>query len=1230
MAFLKRTELLAAAKANDLATIKSFCSLPSDEAPTEIDINDALIASTQARSINAIEYLCLSGGASQAQVSDALFAICQWNEKLANKYKLISKLCSITAENKPNQAGMDEALAALSTAGEWNFVKMLFETANPPSQKALGELLKKASLRNSQLKSKTQSLRNNELPFDVMKCLFEVSPIPPSQEDVSATLIALCKLQESNKKTWDFISYLCALVGENSPSQEAMNQVLRAAFSSNQSNNKLALIKIICSLDGENAPEQKVVSEILITSARAVQNPNVSLELIELLCEASTNHPLQADIDSAIEAILQSKTKNWKYLNYFCSLKTASKPSQVVIDKVLEAAALALNWTFVKSLCESANPPSQKALGELLKKASLRNLQFKSKSQPLINTELLPYEVLTHLFEKSVNKPRQEDISETLIAICQLQDLNGKKIWDFISYLCLLPQEFKPSQEAITQVLKAAVLFNQSNNKLGLIKTLLLLGPDQKILSQLLIENAGSTRNSYVSLEVIKLLCESSTNLPVQDDIIAAVNAVLKSSVIKWDYLSYFCSLKSPNNLNQAAIDNILNAATQAGNWPFVKTLFESDNPPSQKAVGKVLKIAGMKNQMFMIRNRSVKNTGLPYEVLTHLFESSITQPSQEDVSETLILICKSQEELNDNMNWNYISYLSDLTGDKQPSQEAMNQVLAIAVLFNKLSLVKKIISLPTDNVPTQKIVAQLLIASSKRNSTVSLEVIKILCETTFNKPGQQEVSVALENAWKFKKWNFISYFCSLETDNRPNQDAINNAFVASAKAGQWTLVKNLCLSPNSPTQRFISDVFKKAPLDLIKYIVEISLTKPSQEDVDAILLAIIQINRNWTNPEKLRTISYLCDLTEDFKPSLATIKKVLLAAVLNNELAMVKKLCLLDTDNAPNQEDTEQALAQAISLEMLQCLCELERHSPGPEAINEKLIASASFNLIEVKYLCETKAFNQETINASLLKAASFDCGEIVKYLFELEKYSFEQEIIEEALITITVDGSLETFQLIFEKLDSERQDKNLAWATEHTNNPEITLYLNNKIPLIECAKKEMDLILVIKTNELISSSLESLPQRNVGQNNLLQIATNQSLINKPEQNIVGRSPSSLFVKPKNTEKSELSKNSCFSDSQIKAIEARITELKEEMDGCCFSFFVNTDRKKEKIKGLAELLRIGRNSDLTIEEAILSIRSDKRFPELCSGLIFNRNETLFSNLVASGKQDCEFEQLQY
>ncbi|MBA3536810.1 MAG: hypothetical protein H0T84_09405, partial [Tatlockia sp.] len=91
-----------------------------------------------------------------------------------------------------------------------------------------------------------------------------------------------------------------------------------------------------------------------------------------------------------------------------------------------------------------------------------------------------------------------------------------------------------------------------------------------------------------------------------------------------------------------------------------------------------------------------------------------------------------------------------------------------------------------------------------------------------------------------------------------------------------------------------------------------------------------------------------------------------------------------------------------------------------------------------------------------------------------------------------------------------------------------------------------------------------------------------------------------------------------CFSLDQIAAIEARIAELDIEVNGCFSFLYVNHSRKDEKKAGLYELLRIGREPNMKIAEAIKRIENDDRYPELQTGKLSNRTGKLLDQLKAS------------
>lgn len=1236
MAFLKRNELLLAAKADDLVTIKSFFDAPIDDIPSQNDIKYALKVAIAAESLNTIEYFCLSTTLNQSAISETLISICDMSAK-TEKYELISTLCALTTENKPTQIAIDKAFLTFASAGEWDLLKGLCEPGNPPSQEAVGNLIKRAG-------QKTFS-RNNlssayaELPFEIFTFMFESSSIKPNYKQVNQTLKFLLRSDLNDLKIWAFISYLCYLK-ENKPKQSAIDEILIAAV--RYKNN--ALLKTLCLLkEEENPPSKKAIVDLLNHHCSGAVNDSLPIEDIKILCQETVNQPLQADIDFAIGLVVKSSPVKWDYLDYFCNLKTTNKPKQESIDIVLGAARRAGKWDFVKTLAADAdNPPSQKAIGELLQLAIPKNRSAMNKN--LINTEI-PFEILTYLFETSINKPSKEDVDRTLKGILAYNHYNAQnpKLLKEISYLCALTGENKPSQDVMNQALKTALI----NNKEDLVKQLCLIegenAPEQSVVGNLLIGCAGLNNR----MPVIQLLCETSFNKPTQADVSASVVETIKVSPLKKDYLSYFIHMNTANKPNQDTMDKVLAAAARENDWDFLKFLCGIDNTPSQKAIDNLLKLAGSK-----IRTPSKNRTQtieLPFDVIIHLFEYSIIKPSKEVVSSTLKDILENRD-LKSQQIWEKINYLCALNGDNKPSQDAINKVLSQAVLFNQTDLVKKLCTLEADNAPEQKVIAGTLINSAvNQQIAISLEIIALLCEHSINKPTQTELSAALEAASENKKWAYVSYFSKLETDNKPNQASIDKAVEAAATAGKWELVKTLFSTANFPSQKALGFAMKRAPFEVLESFFETSLIKPETQTVDSTLISLSRAKNLWKDFDKLKNIAYLCALTGENKPSSEIINLTLISAVINSNHAIATQLCLMKSDNAPDQKNIEAALMNATTLDLIQSLCDLPINPPSSEAIDKALLTAVSEQSVEkvqyfckkelgkdainralieasfcdnfsmeiciekkalaiVQSLCESHSPDQEAIDEALKAAASADWLELVNYLCGLEK-SPNAKAIEEAFLN-TVSHRSGIAKNLFEKMNPLSQEKLADTAIKESCNDGMILYLEK----YKAEKKEEK---ARENEDSLSVLKKETPQSLTSVSNLNAGAENKPNSSSPDKSPIKKldpsrytSVNRLFESPKSAG------GSCFSQGQILAIKMRMVELEQEM-GSCFSFFKNTSRKNEKIAGLTELLRISYLPKMTVAEAVTQIENDERFPELRAGRFYNRTGELLDKLLS-------------
>jgi hypothetical protein len=741
----------------------------------------------------------------------------------------------------------------------------------------------------------------------------------------------------------------------------------------------LSIIEELCTLPKHNAPEEKDITKALNDAALAG-----SVKVVKYLCEKGG--ATQEAVTDALIALckyfpnyIYNFSKREEIIRYLCALTTANRPKQ----KGIELAAQEIYrekeynteaWKFFKTLCELPveYAPSQRAVGNVLLDKLNKGID-------------LPYDVLTHLFEKSTNKPEQAHVCAALKNIYTWKKESSSKLiaeksekydseyWEYINYLCDLTGENKPNQETIELIFKMA--FN--SKKVDLLGKLLILekdyAPRRKTVAETLCSHVKYDW-ALNSLDLVKLLCENSINKLTNDDITEALVSILwKKSDNQPLYFEYLWNLTLINKPKPTTIDKIVEAAANVGNWVFVKTLCESkDYPPSGEGVGAVLKI-GIKS--------------LPFDELKYLFETSTAKPNQYDLSTALIFFC-SKVESADSKFWEPINYLLAL---KASTRDATQTVLNLATKFHKDELIRQLCMIEGRNAPSVESIEEVLINLVKEtNDSESFKTIKFLCENSINQPRKLKVSDALKTAlirYSTKK-DYVIYLSSLTTGNRPPQDAIDNVLIRVAESGDWEFVKTLCANKdNPPSQAAIGQLLKRTanlifnptPFDLMTYLFDLSITKPSQVDIDA-TLALLPLN----NPEKVNYISYLCDLKGRTKPSEDAIKKLFTSAVSVGSTGIVEKLALIDGDNELDQALINSTLIDLAdkpdSLNMIKCLCELKAKAPNQGSVNKALLLANSLDA--VRYFCELKTANAPSHEAMLQCLNNNTPVEIANYL--------------------------------------------------------------------------------------------------------------------------------------------------------------------------------------------------------------------------------------------------------
>ncbi|MBA2651940.1 MAG: hypothetical protein H0U73_06730 [Tatlockia sp.] len=544
-----------------------------------------------------------------------------------------------------------------------------------------------------------------------MKYLFEQSNNQPKQSDVdfAIKLILSIKIKDADSSHWAYIEYLCDLKGKNKPSQKAIDKVFEKtqAFRS-----KPELLHKLCTLDG-NAASAKVIGETLVDYVRF----HYSFETIKFFCEKATNKPTSSHVSEALSFALKNFPKNKEHIEYLCSLKGEMKLSPTNFNKVVDAALNEKDWVFVKNLCEN-NELCKKTIKHLLGKI-------------VIGNSLLPFDLMTHVYQKSVTKPSQLDTSVALKTIRKKIEGFDSEHWQYINYLLTLTGDNKPEQDDVNKVLIKAFSFSNEN----LLKNVVFQkenAPSEELVSELLLSCINDAKN-LKSLAFISNFYELSINKPTTAHISEALIALLKNFPKEKDYINYFCSF----NLKQTAINNLLESSVAVEDWDMAKALFERSIAPDQEAVS------------------------------------------------TVILALTSEDGTYFNFQaCEFLVYLSNLRGTNKPNQNALKAAALWATTANDLDFVKDLFSKIEDKVIVQEIIDKSLptIASSFH----SLPMLRYLCELEGIKLDQKVIDKAFVNSVDSKSLEVVQYLNSLST--KPSEQAIKQASAKAEKLGDLVL----------------------------------------------------------------------------------------------------------------------------------------------------------------------------------------------------------------------------------------------------------------------------------------------------------------------------------------------------------------------------------------------------------------------------------------------------------
>ena len=379
------------------------------------------------------------------------------------------------------------------------------------------------------------------------------------------------------------------------------------------------------------------------------------------------------------------------------------------------------------------------------------------------------------------------------------------------------------------------------------------------------------------------------------------------------------------------------------------------------------------------------------------------------------------------------------------PDANTVSAILKEAARYGRWEIVREICQMVSNNKPDQSAVDYAIEQASLTNR---LEEMQFICDQSTTKPSQQVIEAILQRECSSSnpKWNSIDYLCFLNSENKPTQPFIAQAFQSAAYYGKWELVKKICAmkSNNKPSQEAIeqalSMAFSANKLEEFQFICAQSETKPSQQAIATLLDRACS-----TSTPRWGFIDYLCSLDSQNKPPQPNIDNAIKVAAYYGQWDLVKKICSMTGSNKPSQPAIDYALEAACSanrLKEFQFICAQSVTIPSQstiEAILKKACSSPSSKWDFIDCLCFLNSENkprQPAIDDALAKAAYYGQWKLVRKICLMTGDHKPSEIaVDYALEAACSANKLEELQFICAQSVTKPSQKVIEILLEKTS---------------------------------------------------------------------------------------------------------------------------------------------------------------------------------------------------
>jgi hypothetical protein len=537
-------------------------------------------------------------------------------------------------------------------------------------------------------------------------------------------------------------------------------------------------------------------------------------------------------------------------------------------------------------------------------------------------------------------------------------------------------------------------------NKLNDLKNLFQSNerPDSYTSNKILTELAVQLKWNLIP-EICPLITHKDTR--------NGIEAILDRACSKesFETIEYLCSLNSENKLSQDAIDKACRTLTFSKQWNRIKSICQRENKPSTQAIEFVM------DKAYDFQN---------WDVIEYLYSlNSENKPRQEAINQAFQRLALGKQ-------WNRIKPICQI--DNKPSTQAIEFVMDQAYGAKEWDVIEYLYSLNSENKPRQEAINQ---AFQRLAIGKQWDRIKPICQMN-NKPSTQAIEFVMDQAYGAKEWDVIEYLCSLNSENKPRQEAINQAFQRLAIGKQWNRIKPICQIDNKPSTQAIEFVMDQAyeakEWDVIEYLCSLnSENKPRQDAIDKAFQRLA-IGKQW------RRIEPICQM--DNKPSTQAIEFVMDQAYEANEWDVIEYLCSLNSENKPRQDAIDKAfqrLAIGEQWNRIKSICQID-NKPSTQAIEyvmNKVYFAQKWDIVE--YLCSLDTKNklsQRYIDTILIQLSKSKQWNTVNKIYQVNHIKPSQETNGTILLEAVTQNQLETIKVIYSLSPEHYYSKDISSA--------------------------------------------------------------------------------------------------------------------------------------------------------------------------------------------------------